>query len=188
MAMGRSPVTVTPLPAGIVHEFVAVNGQGRSWRALAALDAQGNCISPDGIRDIARGRAHSVSGWDGGYPSLKPSSNRMCEILIPLDKREIRRPAWDLGPTLLPQKVGVALDRYGTVRVRTEPSNLAVYQLIGFTPNAQLKNLPTDQNTELVVYASGYQLEKVVITPELWKDTGSTKHAVLDISLKARFH
>jgi hypothetical protein len=111
---------------------------------------------------------------------------QVCEIVIAVDGREIHRPVWDLGPTLLPREVGRWTEKLGAVRITTQPAGSNVYQLVGFTPDAHIENLSTDQAFELLIYASGHYIEKVTVTPDQWR-TGVPSAASLDISLKPRY-
>jgi hypothetical protein len=60
-----------------------------------------------------------------------------------------------LGPTLLPRDVGTPQAKLGTVRVVTTPKGAKVYQLIGFTPDVRVENLPLDQDYDVLVYLEG---------------------------------
>lgn len=188
--VGRSPVLVQNLPAGVVHEFVALSDQGRSWRAVAALDRSGSrCMNvndrPDS-RSTPKDPVPLTEKQQGARPPGVTETSQVCEIVIDIEGREIHRPLWDLGPTLLPREVGQLTGPLGAVRVITQPAGLNVYQLVGFTPDARIDNLSVEQASELLIYASGHQIEKVKVAPNQWR-TGIPRTASLDISLKTRY-
>lgn len=130
LLIGPGPAIATDIPLGVAQEFVALSEGYRPARALLPADAT----------------------WDdvGGQPryELAIQARPMHE------GRRFRAPD-ALGATLLPQNVGAPSGRLGSVRVVTTPRAAEVYQLIGFTPDVHVDNLPLDHAYELLVYLEG---------------------------------
>ena len=51
------------------------------------------------------------------------------------------------------------------LRIITTPKAAKVYQLIGFTPDVRVENLPLDTGYELLVYLQGYVLQTRRVEP-----------------------
>jgi hypothetical protein len=91
----------------------------------------------------------------------------------------------DLGPTRLPRQVGAPNGSLGEVRVVTSPPGARVYQLVGFTPDVSVHNLPVSQPLELLVYLSGHDLTRIAIAASDWKPVEGRLIAALDVPLRA---
>jgi hypothetical protein len=158
MFVGTGPVVVPDLPAGVAHEFVAIADGKAPSRVVVPADA---AWQQDGAR-------------------------RRYEVALQLDDADARRAADDLGATRLPQQVGAPSGSLGEVRVVTSPPGARVYQLVGFTPDVSVQNLPVRQPLELLVYLSGHDLTRVAIAASDWKPVDGRLIAALDVPLRAR--
>jgi len=153
--VGTGPVVVPDLPAGVAHEFVALADGRAPSRVVVPADA---AWQQDGAR-------------------------RRYELALQLDEADARRPSDELGATRLPQPVGRPSASLGDVRVVTSPPGVRVYQLVGFTPDVRVENLPVSQPVELLVYLAGHELTRIAITASDWKAVDGRMVAALDVPL-----
>lgn len=145
MRVGEGPIVVPKLPVGVAHEFVAMLPGMSPSRAVVPPDAK----------------------WaqEGGEPRY--------ELAIQLGAATARARENDLGPTKLTQDVGHPSATLGSVRVITSPPGASVYQLIGFTPDVSVQNMPLDQPIDLLVYLPGHLLQRVRVGAADWQKTAS---------------
>jgi hypothetical protein len=160
LLIGPGPALATDIPLGVAQEFIALAEGHRPARAL---------LPADGV-------------WDelNGQPRY--------ELAIQARPfHEARRPhnADALGPTLLPQNVGAATGKLGSVRVVTSPRAAEVYQLIGFTPEVHVDNLPLDHAYELLVYAEGRKSARKHIEPSDFIEQDGKRIARIYLQLPA---
>jgi hypothetical protein len=127
LLIGPGPALATDLPVGVAQEFVALADGYAPARAIVPADA----------------------AWEevDGKPRY--------ELAIQASRSNNTAFKVGLGPTLLPRDVGTPQAKLGTVRVVTTPKGAKVYQLIGFTPDVRVENLPLDQDYDVLVYLEG---------------------------------
>ena len=140
MFVGRGPAMATELPVGVAHEFVAIADGRRPTRAVVPADAEWDEVDGKARYELA----------------MQTGSEPMEELA--------------LGPTELPQDVGRPSGTLGDVRVITNPPGAKVYVLIGFAPNVTVENVRTDEAIELLLYAEGEPVERLVVGPSDWQD------------------
>ena len=160
LLIGPGPVLATDIPLGIAHEFVAMADGHRPGRALLPADAIWDELNGQPRYELAI-QARPV------HDGRKPHS------------------ADALGPTLLPQNAGTPSGRLGSVRVVTSPRAAEVYQLIGFTPDVHVDNLPLDHAYELLVYAEGHKSTRKHIEPSDFIEQDGRRIARIDVQLQA---
>lgn len=159
--IGNGPAMATDLPMGVAQEFVAMAEGYAPTRAVVPADAQWE----------------ESSGQPPQYELAMQASK-----LASADRTE-------LGASLLPRDVGTPTGRAGSVRVITTPKGAKVYQLIGFTPDVRVENLPLDTGYEVMVYLPGYGLQTRRIEPTDFQDRGGQRVAELAVPLQsARAH
>lgn len=148
LLVGTGPATAEQLPVGVAYEFVAIADGRAPARAVVPADAEWETPEPD---DAPRYELAIQAGprTDGEAGSL------------------------ELGPSQLPREVGRPGSTLGTVRVVTNPRGAKVYLLIGFAPEVRVRDLPTDQPQELLVYREGYEPRRVVVEADRFADDGS---------------
>jgi hypothetical protein len=145
MRVGEGPIVVPKLPVGVAHEFVAMLPGMSPSRAVVPPNAK----------------------WpqEGGEPRY--------ELAIQLGAASARVRENDLGPTKLTQDVGQPSATLGSVRVITSPPGASVYQLIGFTPDVSVQNMPIDQPIDLLVYLPGHLLQRIRVGAADWQKTAT---------------
>jgi hypothetical protein len=159
MLVGSGPVVVPKLPVGVAHEFLALAEGLSPSRAVVPADA----------------------------PWQQEGGKQRYELALQLSDASAHGAKDDLGPTRLPQQPGAPKGPLGDVRVITSPPGAKVYQLIGFTPDVRVENLPVGQPVELLVYLGGYGLQRVVVGDADWKpQAGGALLAELDVKLTAK--
>jgi len=160
LLLGPGPALATDIPLGVAQEFIAMAEGYRPARAL---------LPADGIWDELNGRPRYELAIQARpfHESRKPHN---------LDA---------LGPTLLPQNVGAPSGRLGSVRVVTTPRAAEVYQLIGFTPEVHVDNLPLDHAYELVIYAEGHKTARKHLEPSDFIEQDGKRVARIDVQLSA---
>jgi hypothetical protein len=160
LLIGPGPALATDIPLGVAQEFVATAAGHRPARALLPSDAV----------------------WDelDGHPRYE-----LAIQARPIQEGRNARGADALGPTLLPQNVGAPTGRLGSVRVVTTPRAAEVYQLIGFTPDVHVDNLPLDRAYELLVYAEGHSSVRKHVEPSDFLDQNGKRVAQIDVQLPA---
>jgi hypothetical protein len=156
--IGNGPATATDLPMGVAQEFVAMAEGYAPTRALVPEDAQWE----------------ETSGSEPRY-----------ELAMQATKLVSAEKTLELGPTLLPREVGTPTGRLGSVRVITTPKSAKVYQLIGFTPDVRVENLPVDAGYEVLVYLPGYGLQTRRVEPGDFRDQEGQRVAELSVPLTA---
>ena len=72
---------------------------------------------------------------------------------------------------MLPHSVGTPQGRLGSVRVVTTPRGADVYQLIGFTPDVRVENLPLERAYDVLVYLEGRALVTRHIEPADFRES-----------------
>jgi hypothetical protein len=145
MRVGEGPIVVPKLPLGVAHEFVAMLPGMSPSRAVVPPDAK-----------------WAQEGGEARY-----------ELALQLGAASAHARENDLGPTRLTQEVGHPSGTLGSVRVITSPPGASVYQLIGFTPDVSVQNLPLDQPVDLLVYLPGHLLQRVRVGSQDWQKTAS---------------
>jgi hypothetical protein len=108
-------------------------------------------------------------------------STRLEMTLAP---QKIQRSASSLGSTRLPQKHSVPSGKVGIVEIHTDPSEAAIYQLVGFTPDLAIESLSADKPIRLLVYAAGYRIERIDINPTQWIEQEGKLSAEVEAELK----
>jgi hypothetical protein len=156
--IGNGPATATDLPIGVAQEFVAMAEGYAPTRAVVPADAQ----------------------WEEGSDQAPK-----YELAMQATKLASPEKALELGPTLLPRDVGTPSGRLGSVRVITTPKSAKVYQLIGFTPDVRVENLPIDSGYEVLVYLPGYGLQTRRIEPTDFQEREGQRVAELSVPLTA---
>jgi hypothetical protein len=156
--VGRAPTVVRGLPTGVAHELIAIDDARLPARAVVPADAT----------------------W------TEDSGELQYELALQLGADAKPEAAQELGPTRLPQALGTPSGKTGSVRVITSPPGARVYQLVGFTPDVRVENLPIAEPLELLVYLSGYALARTTLTQQSYKADGARWVADLDVSLTAR--
>jgi hypothetical protein len=157
LLIGPSPALATELPVGLAQEFVALAEGYAPARALVPANAS----------------------WEevDGKPRY--------ELAIQAARATGDSAKLGLGKTLLTRDVGTPQARLGTVRVVTTPKGANVYQLIGFTPDARVENLPLDQVYEVLVYVEGHPPVTRQLVAADFKDVAGRRVAELDLALAA---
>jgi hypothetical protein len=89
--------------------------------------------------------------------------------------------ALELGPSRLTSQ-GSAKGT-GTIRIVTTPHGARVYQLVGFSPNVRVENIPLDAPTELLIYREGFSPVLRALSPSDFADKDGKKVAELTIAL-----
>ena len=74
----------------------------------------------------------------------------------------------------------------GNVRIVTSPPGAAVYQLIGFTPQVAVQDLPVDRPLDLLVYLPGQPLQRITVGAADWKQNGNALSADVTATFKSR--
>jgi hypothetical protein len=159
LLIGPGPALATDIPLGVAQEFVALAEGYRPARALLPADAI----------------------WDeiGGQPRYE-----LAIQARPLHEGRRPRSPNALGATLLPQNVGTPSGRLGAVRVVTTPRAAAVYQLIGFTPDVHVDNLPLDHAYELLVYLEGRGSAHKRIEPADFQENPANGKRIAQVELQ----
>lgn len=158
--VGRAPVTIDRLPVGVAHEFVATAEGFRPSRVLLAADADWEA-SADGAR---------------------------YELAVQLDpvRDDPAGEQLELGPSRLASQVSGQPARLGSVRVVATPRGARVYQLVGFSPDTKVQDVPLAEPQELLVYREGYVPVVRVLQPSDFKPQGERRVATVDVTLSKR--
>ncbi len=158
LRVGRGPAVATNLPVGIAHEFVAIADGRVPTRAVVPPDA----------------------AWE------PTNEGPRYELAMQAGEAEMPFESLELGDTRLPRDVGANRNQLGSVRVLTNPPGAEVFLLIGFAPNAQVRDLRADQTYELVVWAEGFAPKRVLVRPEDFHETPTGKAANVEVRLEER--
>jgi hypothetical protein len=147
--VGRSPAVIEDLMPGMAFEMMGlVDGRAPS-RVVLPPDAEWE-TTPDGLR---------------------------YELAIQIPDTPMEAARLSLGASALPDELGTPRADLGTARVITTPPNAKVYMLVGFTPDVRVENVSTEEIAELLVWAEGYEVERLVVAPSDWvasEDGGRT--------------
>jgi hypothetical protein len=154
--VGEGPATATDLAIGVAQEFVALAEGHAPTRAVVPADAQ----------------------WDDASPQKRYELAMQTPKLTGADRTN------DLGETLLTRQVGAPTGDLGSVRIVTTPRGARVYQLIGFTPDVHVENLPLEQPYEVLVFLPGHGLETRRVEPAAFKEVSGHRVAELDVLLR----
>jgi len=155
--VGRGPAVVEDLPVGVAHEFVVIADGHRPQRVIVPADATYE-------------------------PHEQSSRYELAAQVGPALEANEDPEAIDLGPSLMPAEPGAPGD-LASVRVITNPPGAKVYMLVGFTPDVHVENLSAREATELLVWAAGHRLQRVVVGPSDWQGQGSEQRAHIDATL-----
>jgi hypothetical protein len=156
--VGRGPVTVEHLPLGIAHEFVALADGAAPTRVVVPRDAE----------------------WE------KTPDGPLYEVAMQAGEALREGAPLELGDTLLPQDVGAPSSQLGRVRIVTTPRGAKVYQLIGFSPQGRIQDVPLARNDELLVWKAGYEPFSRVVTKADFADEAGRKVARLVVTLERK--
>ena len=156
LLIGKGPALATDIPLGVAQEFVALSPGYAPARALLPADAQWDELDGQSRYELAM--------------QAKPLG-------------ESKKSESALGPTLLPQKVGTPQGRLGSVRVVTTPRGANVYQLIGFTPDVRVDNLPLDRGYDVLVYLEGRPLATRHLEPTDFREQDGKRVADVQLEL-----
>lgn len=161
--VGRAPVSIEKLPVGIAHEFVATAEGHKPARALVPANSEWEATAEGGRYELA------IQLVEASGSSAREQPNEGGDGL-------------ELGPSRLTSQ-GSAAKGTGTIRVVTTPRSARVYQLVGFSPNVEVDNLPLDAPQELLIYREGFAPVLRVVPPEGFVRKGGKRVAELDIEL-----
>jgi hypothetical protein len=146
------------------------------------------------IKDLPVGVAHEfVAIADGLSPArglvpagaswpLEAGSPRY-ELAVQLN--DAPGGGFDLGASRMTQP-GSPNGKLGSVRVVTSPPGARVYQLIGFTPDVSVENLPIDVPVELLIYVPGYALQRASVGAADWLPSGAGLAASVNVKLSKK--
>jgi hypothetical protein len=70
--------------------------------------------------------------------------------------------------------------------VITTPRGARVYQLVGFSPNAKVENLPLDGAQELLIFREGYAPVLRELQPSDFVPQGNKRVAEITVELKKK--
>ncbi len=154
--LGHGHARLERVPLGVAHEFVAIAQGYAPLRTVLAADTKWQ------IKE------------EVPYTTLA----------MTLTPRKAQRSASGLGSTQLPQQHDSASGRLGTVEIRTDPREAAIYQLVGFTPDLAIESLSADKPIRLLVYAAGYRAEQIEIKPAHWIEREGKLSAEVEAKLK----
>jgi hypothetical protein len=146
------------------------------------------------IKDLPVGVAHEfVAMADGLAPArgLVPAGaswpleegGPRYELAVQLN--DAPAGGFELGASRITAR-GAATGALGKVRVVTSPPGARVYQLIGFTPDVSVENLPVDAPIELLIYAPGYALQRASIGAGDWRADGGGLVATVNAKLNKK--
>jgi hypothetical protein len=160
LLIGPGPALATDIPLGVAQEFLATAPDHRPGRALLPADAV----------------------WDevAGQPRYE-----LAIQARPITDPKRSRGADAIGSTLLPQNVGAPSGKLGSVRLVTTPRAAQVYQLIGFTPDVHVDNLPLDRAYELLVYVEGRPSVRQRVEAKDFVEQAGKRVANIDVKLPA---
>ncbi|MDB4989020.1 MAG: Basic proline-rich protein [Myxococcaceae bacterium] len=165
--VGRAPTTVANLPVGVAHEFVATAEGYRPSRALVPASADWEATAEGARYELAM--------------QLAPSGNEE-----PPASRSASDQALELGPSKLDAQVGTVPQRLGSVRVVATPHGARIYQLIGFSPDVKVQDVPLTDSQELLIYREGYVPVVRVLQGADFKAQAGRRVAAVDVELSKR--
>lgn len=156
MFVGRGPALARELPVGVALEFVAIADGRAPTRALVPADATWE----------------EVDGRPRYELAMQTGSEPMEELA--------------LGETTLPRDVGTPSGALGDVRVITNPPGAKVYVVVGFAPDVTVENVRTDEAIELLVYAEGKPIRRLLVGPSDWVEASDgSKRAEVSVAVDA---
>ncbi|HEX7477912.1 MAG TPA: hypothetical protein VF331_08900 [Polyangiales bacterium] len=158
LLIGNGPALATDLPVGVAHEFVALAEGHAPARAVVPSNAIWEPVS--------------------GQPRY--------ELAMQTGKEATKVEELELGASLLPQDVGTPTGALGSVRVITTPPGSKVYQLIGFTPDVRVENLPLAREYDLLLYIRGREFVERQLTAADFRETEGKRVAEIELRLPAR--
>lgn len=154
--IGHGLARVEGVPLGVEHEFVAIAEGFSPSRKVLAADAKWRI--EEGVQ--------------------------FTNLTITLAPLKVQRSAAGLGSTRLPLQHAVPSGQFGTVEIRTQPSEAAIYQLVGFTPDLTIEIPSANRPIRLLVYAAGYRAKHIDIDPSRWIEREGRLSAEVDARLK----
>lgn len=155
--VGRAPVSVQGLPVGAAHEFVAMAVGHHPARVLVPMDAEWE-MTAEGAR------------YEVALQLPEATSEQLSDEL-------------GLGASRLTQQTSAPAEQLGTVRVVATPRGARVYQLVGFSPRVELRDLPLTDSEELLVYREGAAPVVRTLAPSDFQASDGRRVAELEVSL-----
>ncbi len=113
--------------------------------------------------------------WEAG------SEGARYELAMQLNEGD---DALNLGPSRLTSQ-GSAKGT-GSIRVISTPRSARVYQLIGFSPDVKVENLPLDAPQELLIYREGFTPVLRTVQPSDFVQQGDERAAEVTVELKKK--
>ena len=163
--VGRAPITVERLPVGVAHEFVGTaDGHGPS-RVLVPANADWEVTAEGARYELALQLSPLHDGDDA-------KARAAAEL--------------ELGPSRLDAQVGGQPSRLGSIRVVATPRGARVYQLVGFSPDVRVQDVPLSEPQELLVYREGYVPVLRVLSASDFKPEAGRRVAAVDVVLSKR--
>ena len=138
--VGRAPAVIEDLTPGVAYEMMALVDGRAPQRVILPPDASWE-TTPEGLR---------------------------YELAIQVSETPMELAVLALGDSILPEELGTPRAELGVARVITTPPGAKVYMLIGFTPDVRVENISTEEVAELLVWAEGYETERLVVAPSDW--------------------
>jgi hypothetical protein len=138
--VGRAPAVIEDLTPGVAYEMMALVDGRAPQRVILPPDASWE-TTPEGLR---------------------------YELAIQVSETPMELAVLALGDSILPEELGTPRAELGVARVITTPPVAKVYMLIGFTPDVRVENISTEEVAELLVWAEGYETERLVVAPSDW--------------------
>jgi hypothetical protein len=158
--VGRAPLTVSGLPIGAAHEFVATAEDHRPARVLVPANADWEPTAQGALYEVALQLEQAAGG-----------------------ERDL---TLELGPSRLTSQTSEQPSRLGSVRVVSTPRGARVYQLVGFSPEVKVENLPLSEAHELLVYREGFAPLVRAVTVDDFKEQSGRWVAELSFELRKR--
>jgi hypothetical protein len=158
--VGRAPVTVKDLPVGVAHEFVATADGYRPSRVLVPASAD----------------------WEATAEGAR------YELALQLTQAEGtgRDQSLELGPSRLDTQTSTPPTRLGSIRVVATPRGARVYQLVGFSPDVAVQDIPLTETQELLIYREGYVPVVRVLQESDFHERAGRRVAAIDVQLDKR--
>lgn len=157
--VGRGPARVEQLPIGVAHELVVIADGRAPSRTVLPKDAS----------------------WPAGQP--RP----VYELALQAGAEVAEGLSLDIGASQLTAgNMGAATGRCGDIRVVTNPPGARVFLMVGFGPQVVIRGLTVDAATELLVYASGSEPERVVVAPSDYVEGAEGFAATTTVALRPR--
>lgn len=155
--VGHGPAVARNLEVGVAHEFIAIAEGHAPTRAVVPAAAT--------------------------WPEVE--GRRLYELAMQAGETPMALEDLALGDSRLTRDgMGTSSGQLGDVRVVTSPPRAKVYQLIGFGPVVRVRDLPTDEGHEILVWDDGHQVGRVVVGPSDWTGDGDRREAEVDVHLE----